>query len=787
MTKPSEFGTAKWIWAGFHEYDLVNSYAQFRRVFTLKAAVKKALIDVTADMRYRLFVNGRHVCRGPARGFQRHWPYDTVDIAPFLRKGRNVIAAVAHNAGIGTFQYAHDGSAGFLLSGRVGREDISSSCEWKARRAPGWREHTARAMTPHQGFQEHFDARDDDESWLKPGYDDSAWQKAVGRSFGAMPWHSVEKRGIPMMREEIMAPVKMVSEAQGSSARGAAGAEDLVTLYCSEKPAWKTSAGKTTRRNGWIRFDVPPSGRERYTAFCLDFGKEVVGAVRLKAEGAEGGEILDALTCEALDGPKPIIYFPVDAHRIAFGDRLILKKGATEHEQFDIRGFRYLVIMVRENRRRIRLSVGLRWTAYPLDVTASFRSSNHMLNRIYGMSAWTQQCCMLDAYVDCPWREQAQWWGDARVQGANTFFLSADERLFRRGIRQIGATEVPNGLTYAFAPSEHPCILPDYTLTWVITHHDYYLQTGDLSLFSEMRERVHRAMDYFAGMTDRNGLLPHDGRYWLFLDWCGVFKDGYPALYNLFYLMALRAASKLFGLARDRKSAGLYAERARTLQAVIEKRLFDRRRFRLHGGLDRRNRPAGKALCHEYALAVLLDLFPEAHNRFLEAVILPEVRGAPVAQRTPSPFFMYYVFEAMKKLGAHADVVDCVHRWWGRMADDGISTTQESWEANPGKGSLCHAWSAHPVVHLSNILLGIWQAEPGWKSIRYEPVFTHATSAEGGVATPFGVVRSSWRMSGNTVEVSLNLPEGVRAEVVLPNIRKKNVAGKGAWKIRLPE
>ena len=82
---------------------------------------------------------------------------------------------------------------------------------------------------------------------------------------------------------------------------------------------------------------------------------------------------------------------------------------------------------------------------------------------------------MIDAYVDCPWREQAQWWGDARVQAANTFHLSADARMLKRGIRQIAAQEPPNGLTYGMTPTmSHHCILPDYTLTWVMTIWDYY-------------------------------------------------------------------------------------------------------------------------------------------------------------------------------------------------------------------------------------------------------------------------------------------------------------------------
>ena len=105
--------------------------------------------------------------------------------------------------------------------------------------------------------------------------------------------------------------------------------------------------------------------------------------------------------------------------------------------------------------------MSLRTALYPLDIKASFRSSDKTLNDVYRISVRAQQCCMTDSYVDCPWREQAQWWGDARVQAANTLHLSADPRMLARGIRQIAAQSVPNGFTYGLAPGmAHSCICP---------------------------------------------------------------------------------------------------------------------------------------------------------------------------------------------------------------------------------------------------------------------------------------------------------------------------------------
>jgi len=69
--------------------ELVNCFAEFRKEFDLASVPRAAPFAITADQHYRLWVNGSFVCRGPARGYQRSWPVDEVDLAPFLKRGRN--------------------------------------------------------------------------------------------------------------------------------------------------------------------------------------------------------------------------------------------------------------------------------------------------------------------------------------------------------------------------------------------------------------------------------------------------------------------------------------------------------------------------------------------------------------------------------------------------------------------------------------------------------------------------------------------------------------------------
>ena len=107
---------------------LNNHFAQFRRDLRLRSPGKVALLHITADKSYKLFVNGRYVCRGPARGYQSHWPFDSVDIRPYLKPGHNWISVEAYNPGISTFQYLHLTRAG-LLCAPEGKE---LEAAWKA-------------------------------------------------------------------------------------------------------------------------------------------------------------------------------------------------------------------------------------------------------------------------------------------------------------------------------------------------------------------------------------------------------------------------------------------------------------------------------------------------------------------------------------------------------------------------------------------------------------------------------------------------------------------------------
>ena len=787
---PNILKKARWIWPESPHWDLHNCYAQFRKSFQLKSVPRRAPLYITADQSYQLYVNGRFICRGPARGYQSHWPYDEVNVRPFLRKGKNVIAVRAHNPGFSNFQYLTQGYAGLLVAAQWGPVQIVTDSTWLQRRETGISKDTV--PTSVQLFcQEHRDARLEPDHWMEPDFDEALWQKPTapgfvdpsGTDWNSMPWSNLEERGIPLLSEREIAPQILLGFNTGKCAKNYRTTRD-VTLLRHEEGLAHTPCSPA---EGFTPLQVPATGRNRFCSYLIDFGRTVVGNLSLQVEGGSGGEIIDTLHVEALRAEKLEAHLVCPTHcRMAFGSRLVCREGRTKHTFFHPFGFRYLVLTVRDSVQPLEIGLKLNWVGYPLERKGSFHSSDAALNSIWETCAWTQQCCSLDAYVDTPWREQAQWWGDARVQAMNTFFLSGDARLLRRGIGSIGAQTTPDGLTYGHSPTmAHGCILPDFTLIWVITTWDYYWQTGSLEAFQAQEEGIARAFDYFARQTDpKTGLAGYDSRYWMFLDWTKLFRDGYGSVINLWLLMALEKAAQMHRLSRHPKKAQPLeqwaAQLRKSLLALINKDGL------LCDGRTWKGKIVPSTSIHAQTLALLTGLAPQHEQAMLERVLVPFIREEVKPATTPSVYWITYVFSALAERGYGAEILACIQKHWTPMVAHGTT-----WEAfDPWAGDACgshsHAWSAHPLYHLMQTVGGINQSAAAWKEIRFAPVF-HGEEGASTVPSPQGTIRSRWKRKSGKVEVKLALPKGVRARVELPGVKPEWATGTRLWTVACPK
>jgi len=797
ITHDHPLRSAEWIWPEAY-MDLHNHYAQFRWDFDLSTIAGTIPFFITADKSYRLFVNGAYVCRGPARGYQSHWPFDEVDLATYLKPGHNWISVEAYQTGCSTFAYLHEAYAGLLVAtGDPVLGEAMGASKPSMRRAPGHRRQTAR-LSVQLDYQEHLDLRLDDRSWITAPTPPVGWSPAIfppnghfvhSLPFGRHPYDSVEPRGIPMLREEWLIPQLPTAQAIGGSADGYEAIDNVSWHWVEEAPAvdqWRSADDLgAMRADDGLSLTIPVTGAGNFHAVAIPPGEYTFGVVEVMVDGALGGEILDFHYDQFYRDGRPQFLRPGEGCNVALGNRLILRAGRNEHTFYHPLGFGAMVLIARDLSTPLTVRLRIRTSGYPFAFRGAFESSDEALNTIYAACRRTQQLCAIDAYVDTPWREQAQWWGDARVQARNTFYLDGDARLLRRGIRSIAGQSV-YGLTPGHAPtSAYWCVLPDFALTWILTIWDYYWQTGEIDLFLEQRARIDEVLAYFdtPEARDPSGLLRYDSRVWLFEDWSTLPTHDMPAFLNLWYVLALRrvaAMCDIAGLGEDAsKFAGLGTEHTER----IVSRFVDPVSGFVRPTVNAAGVVEGEPSVHDQTLAIMLDIGKSAHDAMLDKMLLPYLRQETLAGAVPSAFWSTYVLELAIERG-YADVaVDFIRSRWTPMM--GTGTTWEGFEWKETSGwSACHAWTGHPSFHFVNALAGISQTAAGWTEVLIRPTFVDGIDyVSACVPSPQGDIVSEWRRTDGKVTGRVDLPAGVKATLALPGRDLVAISGQATYEV----
>ena len=783
---------AQWIWPDCSAY-LHNCFARFRHDFILEAVPEKAPLFITADKSYRLYINGRYVCRGPARGFQSHWPFDEVDVRRHLKPGRNWLSVEAYNPGASSFHYIHQSRAGLLCAAEWEGASIRSNDKdgtWKFGRSPGHIVDTD-MLSRQLEFQEHFDAALEDDAWIfDPDFNESLQFISRGickwgtsTPFGQPPYDSVEPRGLPMLREEIAIPETMPLMASGAAMPGWSNTTNPAWhFFLNELPGiegWLPASNLRSRRaESFFELELPPSGEGSFTILTFDLGRNTPGTLIVEAEGAAGGETMDFHYHQLLENGQPVFQKPHES-LIAMASRLRLAKGRSRREFYHVMGVRAFSMVVYASTLPLTVRLSWRTALYPFSMEGDFNCSDQVFNQIHAICRRTQEVCALDSYVDTPWREQAQWWGDARVQIRNTIYLDGDMRLAERGIRSIAGQPAPHGLTYAHTPTcAGGCILPDFCLTWIMTIWDFYWQTGSLAPFRQQHPRIKKIFRYFEDTRTLGGMLPYDSRFWLFEDWCSIPKEPIPAFLNLWHLYTLSHYEKLLAASGLKKEASDTAARISMLRRTLVEKLFNSESGLFEACLALDGRPLGEPSVHDQVLALLLDLKPDARKSMLEKRLLPFVRGEKLSCATPSAFWATYLFECLDTLGHAADALKFIRERWAPMIPCG--TTWEGFDFLEPEGSSCsHAWSAHPSYHLVNMLAGLRQTGLAWSHAEWRPCLPSGIDhVEASIPTPKGRLAAAWKADARSGR--LVVPPGMEVCVRLPCIPMR-ILKEGTW------
>ncbi len=140
---------ACWIWDQSHAFGY-NYYLEARKCFSLSPSTLKnisdsdqALLLITADALYQVWLNGVLIGHGPAKSAEGRRSVDTYEIGNGLKSGENVLEVLVLSVGTGTMTYCL-GEAGLIFEIRLPNKMIFSDRSTLVRKSASHHQNTVR-------------------------------------------------------------------------------------------------------------------------------------------------------------------------------------------------------------------------------------------------------------------------------------------------------------------------------------------------------------------------------------------------------------------------------------------------------------------------------------------------------------------------------------------------------------------------------------------------------------------------------------------------------------------
>lgn len=754
-----------WIWSPSwgKEEEKTPGLLYFRKELNLEEIPIGGSLNISADTRYKLYINGILAEVGPCKGDRQVWYFDTIDILPYLKKGKNVIA-------VSVLRYPVDPSLGNhslfrtftpglyvqgWLSDRNARRDITADETWKCRK-----NRNVQFVHEEEGFSPlmvHEKAIGDVSfaDWKIADYDDSDWENArsyvIFEMSPAVSPGNLFPRSIPSMyrKKGIFKSVMDIKK----------------SVFTADQ--WK----KFLLENESL--EIPANTEELIE---IDAGEEMTGYIYSAFQNGKGSKI-QLLYAEAYlqDGFAGPAHVPekgdredkVNGHLEGYKDQYQVAGYGTENqlEKFEtywFRTFRFIQIHIQTGEEPLVLKrLDYEETGYPLEIKTSVEVSDKSMHDIWEISERTLRRCMQETYTDCPYYEQLQYIMDSRTQILYTYAVSADDRLARQCMDDMRRSQRADGLLNCCYPNCNPNVIPGFSIYYILMVYDHMMYFGDKKLVRSHMPYIENVLNYFHENITEQGYVGQIGtiignRFWSFIDWVKEWNptSGMPpaglkgpiTMESLLYIYGLQHAARLMEYIGREEDAADYMYQAENVQKAIQKYCTGTNGMIQDGpGIDEYSQ-------HCQVFAVLTDTVKGEVGR---KNLLKTIEGKDYAQCTVAMSF--YLFRALEKTGLY-EYSDQYWDIWRNMLRLHCTTSIES-EAYAR--SECHAWGALALCELPTVILGVRPAEPGYKSICIAPVPGHMTYARGNVITPVGNVEVSWKKEQGKLKIEYKVPDGI--------------------------
>lgn len=499
---------AKAFWIGSdHPFDLSECYLTFCKEVTLAQA--KGRFVIACDHRYRLWVNGVPIARGPCRSWPHAMAYDDHDIAHALRVGVNQLMVQTYSPGYSHFAHVARPATGWI----GGMDGAPSDTSWAVARDRSYAEAVPRVSIYGTGVEDH-----------SPRPLIFAQARILQPPEGPI-WQGLHPRPLPVLHERVTAltPWKVLP----APLPGADPHESIRAAVAS------------------------PQGPAQLTIYDLGVSQTVSPEVTIQGPGT-----LLISYAEKLSGDLPLISDPATYCRMRVTDRYTLAPGLNHVQPFTPRGARYLLLL-----SMAAPQIQIRTSHYPF--TPLPYPDQGALNPVAETCRRTILTCLADGFVDSIWRESSGWLGDVVPEALGFSAICDDPRPMKFALEMAVMGAAEDGILPSILPGDVPAyVVTDYNFSWVELL-DLYLAhpKAEPGTLDRLAPVLHKMLARFQDDL-QDGLIHSQPGRRLFLDWSAQSRAEPNLTYNLRYLYALQIAHRL---------TGRWGPQAKALQQAIRR------------------------------------------------------------------------------------------------------------------------------------------------------------------------------------------------------------------------
>ncbi len=701
---------------------------QFRKTVSLTKKVKRADAYVSGLGHFDFFINGKkvgnHFLDAGWTKYDKQVLYVAFDVTHQLNNGKNVLGLMLGN---GFYNVPNEryfklttsyGAPKMKLMLKIEYTDgsiqyVVSDKSWKVTQSP------ITYSSIYGG--EDYDATRELAGWQLADFNDKSWQKAI----------------------EIDNPVAM-------------NAQHATPLT--------------------IRTDVPVVSKfkNKKGYWVYDLGQNFSGIIRVKIH-SNGSQKIIFRPAELLN-PDSTVNQSATGQPYYFSYRT--KEGDTEtvwQPQFSYYGFRYVQLEgavpageANQSLPEVVSLVGLH-TCNSAPEAGSFVCSKPMFNQIHNLIDWAIRSNMASVLTDCPHREKLGWQEEAYLMQNSLLYRYNLSRLYNKIFRDLQISQRPDGCI----PSIDPEYVrfesgfedsPEWGSSFIIAPWNQYKWYGDKTSLETFYPDMKKYISYLSSKA-QNNIVSYGLGDWFDI---GPKSPGYAQLTSygvtstVTYYYDVTIMQQVASLLKKEEDAKYYQQLGENIKKAYQDKYINRTTKKV----DRDSQTAN-------AMSLYTGLVDPSDTAWVTRNLIESVRSKNNAL-TAGDIGYSYLLKALTNCGRADIIFDMNSKYdvpgYGWQLAHGATALTESWQAY-GFVSNNHFMLGHLMEWFYNGLGGIKQspASIAYHDILIDPQLVgDVTSTNASYESPYGTIKSEWKLSGNTYTLRVSIPANAVATVVLP-------------------